>query len=90
VACSRPVLLGATVIAAGEIPAAPVVGVMAFGFVMALVGHIAKSSALVGLGIAVLFLATAAMVLLAYLDFSGGESFDPRPTDPKLPPGVYR
>jgi len=90
VGCSGLVLHGVTVIAAGEIPAAPVVGVMAFGLVMALVGHIAKSSALVGLGIAVLFLATAAMVLLAYLEFSAGESFDPRPRDPKLPPGVYR
>jgi len=38
----------------------------------------------------VLFLATVAMVLLAYLEFSAGESFDPRPRDPKLPPGVYR
>jgi len=83
------VLHAAAVIAAGEIPAAPVVGVMAFGLVMALVGHIARSNALVGLGIAVLFLATAAMVLLAYLDFSRGASFDPRPKDPELPPGVY-
>ncbi len=83
-------LQAAAVIAAGEIPAAPVVGVMAFGLVMALVGHISRSNALVGLGIAVLFLATAAMVLLAYLDFAGGDSFDPRPKDPELPPGVYR
>ena len=82
-------LHAAAVIAAGEIPAAPVVGVMAFGLVVAIVGHVAKNNALVGLGIAVLFLATAAMVLLAYRDFQGGESFDPRPKDPSLPPGVY-
>ena len=79
----------AVVIAAGEIAAAPVVGVMAFGLIMAVVGHISKNNAVAGIGIAVLFLATAAMVLLAYLDFSAGESFDPRPKDPKLPPQVY-
>lgn len=83
------VLLVAAVIAAGALPAAPVVGVMAFGLVMALVGHIARSNVLVGLGIAVLFLATAALVGLAYLDFAGGDSLDPRPRDPRLPPGVY-
>jgi hypothetical protein len=78
------------VIAAGALPAAPVVGVMAFGLVMALVGHVAHSNLLVGLGIAVLFAATASLVLLAYLDFAGGDSFDPRPRDPELPPGVYQ
>jgi len=83
------VLPAAAVIAAGEIPAAPVVGVMAFGLVVAIVGHVSQNHALAGLGIAVLFLATATMVLLAYLDFQGGESFDPRPTDPALPRGVY-
>jgi hypothetical protein len=82
-------VLHAAVIAAGEIPAAPVVGVMAFGLIMAVVGHISKNNAVAGLGIAVLFLATAAMVLLAYLDYSDGGSFDPRPKDPKLPPQVY-
>lgn len=83
------VLLAAAVLAAGEIPAAPVVGLMALGLVMALVGHIVASNRLVGIGIAVLFLATAAMVLLAYVDFQGGSSFDPRPKDPKLPGSVY-
>jgi hypothetical protein len=82
-------VLHAAVIAAGEIPAAPVVGVMTFGLIMALVGHISRNDLLVGLGIGVLFLATAAMVLLAYIDFQGGGSFDPRPKDPDLPPQVY-
>ncbi len=76
-------------LAAGEIPAAPVVGLMALGLVMALVGHVARSNRLVGLGIAVLFAATGAMLLLAYLDFRAGTSFDPRPRDPKLPGQVY-
>jgi hypothetical protein len=62
---------------------------MTFGLIMALVGHISRNDLLVGLGIGVLFLATAAMVLLAYIDFQGGGSFDPRPKDPDLPPQVY-
>ncbi len=80
--------LGA-VLAVGEISAAPVVGVMTFGIVMAIVGHISKRNLLVGLGIGILFLATVAMVVLAYIEYSGGTSFDPRPKDPKLPPQVY-
>ncbi len=82
------VYLGA-VLAAGEIPAAPVVAVMAFGIVMAIVGHISKRNLLVGLGIGILFLATVAMVALAYVEYQGGTTFDPRPKDPKLPPQVY-
>jgi hypothetical protein len=83
------VTLGA-VLAVGEISAAPVVGVMAFGIVMAIVGHITKRNLLVGMGIAILFLATIAMVALAYIEYQGGTTFDPRPEDPKLPPSVYR
>ena len=82
-------MAAALVLAAGSIPAAPVVGVMAFGLVMAMVGHVSRNNRLVGTGIAVLFAATAAMVLLAFLDFQGGGSFDPRPEDPKLPSQVY-
>ncbi len=85
----EPVLPEALATVVGAIPAAPVVGVMTFGLIMAIVGHIAKNNALAATGIAVLFLATAAMVLLAYLDFQQGGSFDPRPKDPKLPPQVY-
>ncbi len=77
-----------TVVAA--VAAAPVVGAMAFGVAMALVGHVSRSSRVVAAGIAVLFLATAAMVLLAYVDYSGGGDVDPRPKDPKLPGQVYR
>ncbi|MBA2349764.1 MAG: hypothetical protein H0V81_15895 [Solirubrobacterales bacterium] len=77
------------VLAAGEIPVAPVVGVMAFGIVMAIVGHISKRNLLVGLGIGILFLATVAMIVLAYVEYQGGTTFDPRPKDPKLPPQVY-
>lgn len=82
-------LPAAVVLAAGEIPAAPVVGVMTLGLVLALIGHVARSNRLIGAGIAVLFLATAAMVLLAYADFRGGGSSDPRPQDPKLPGQIY-
>ena len=79
----------AAVLAAGELPAAPVAGLMAFGLAMALTGHVARSNRLVGLGIAVLFAATAALVVLAYVDYRGGGSFDPRPEDPGLPARVY-
>ena len=78
----HPVLL-----AAAELPAAPVVGAMTFGVVVALVGHIAKDQRVVAVGLAVLFLATAAMVVLGYAAWDGGE-VDPRerrdPTSPRL------
>ncbi len=68
-------------------PAAPVVGAMTFGVVVALVGHVTKDAKVVALGLAVLFLATAAMVLLGYAAYDGGE-LDPRdrrdPRDPRL------
>ncbi len=68
-------------------PAAPVVGAMTFGVVVALVGHVTKDAKVVALGLAVLFLATAAMVVLGYAAYDGGE-LDPRdrrdPRDPRL------
>ena len=60
---------------------------MTFGVVVALVGHVTKDAKVVALGLAVLFLATAAMVLLGYAAYDGGE-VDPRdrrdPRDPRL------
>lgn len=68
-------------ILAAQIPAAPIVGVMTLGVVVALVGHISKSYRLVAVGLAVLFLATAAMVVGAYVSYQGDEN-DPRPSKP--------
>jgi type IV secretory pathway TrbD component len=72
---------GALILVATEVPAAPVVGVMTLGVVVALVGHVARSYRVVGIGIAILFLATAAMVVGAYVSYHGDET-DPRPVKP--------
>jgi hypothetical protein len=68
------------VLAADTVPAAPVVALMALGVVVALVGHIVRERRIVGAGIAVLFVATAMMVLAAFVAYSGSET-DPRPVE---------
>jgi hypothetical protein len=60
------------------IPAAPVLGLMALGVVVALFGHAARMRGAVALGLAILFLATAAMVLAGFADFRGSSGNDPR------------
>jgi hypothetical protein len=77
---------GALLLVATEVPAAPIVGVMTLGVVVALVGHVAKSYRVVAVGIAILFLATAAMVVGAYVSYHGDET-DPRPAKPPSQPG---
>ena len=68
-----------------EVPAAPVLILMFFGVLLAIAGHLYGSKTVVGMGIFVLFLATAAMIaggLLAYQQ----EDPDPRPrNDPSEP-----
>ncbi len=70
-------MLHAALLAAAEVPGAAVLGAMTFGVVVALVGHVTKDPRVVAVGLAVLFLATAAMVVLGYAAFDGGE-LDPR------------
>ncbi len=73
------------VLAAETIPAAPVLIFMAFGVILATIGHASKSRTLVVAGITILFMATIAMVVGAYIAFEGGEG-DLRPErDPKDP-----
>ena len=60
------------------IPAAPVVIVMAVGVLIAMFGHAAKSRATVAAGLMMLFMATAAMFVGAYVAYQGDER-DPRP-----------
>ena len=73
------------VLAASEIPAAPVLIFMALGVIIALVGHMSKSRSLILTGLLILFMATAAMVVGAYIDYEGGGT-DPREKDdPKEP-----
>ena len=67
-----------SLLAATEIPAAPVVVFMALGVLVALVGHASKSRSLILTGLMMLFLATGAMFVGAYAAFQEGEA-DPRP-----------
>ena len=72
-------------VAASSLPAAPVLALMGFGVVVAIVGHAARARWLVVTGLAILFLATAAMVVggvVAYHD----DPADPREQrDPREP-----
>ncbi len=68
-----------------DIPAAPVLGVMTFGLVITLMGHINRNYRTVGIGIAILFLATAAMIAGAYVSYSGSDGSDPRPCNAEIP-----
>ena len=80
--------LVALILAAEEatkpIPAAPVIILMAIGFLIAVLGHLYGSYTVVGMGIFVLFLATAAMIVGGFLAYQQGES-DPRPKGPESP-----
>lgn len=63
-------------------PAAPVLMLMALGVLIALAGHVVRSQRTVVLGLVTLFVATALMVLGAFVAFQADPG-DPRPrTDP--------
>ena len=70
----------ATIVAASDVPAAPVVGLMAIGVLVAIGGHITRSRRTAALGIAILFAATLLMVIGAYVAFQD-DAVDPRPRD---------
>ena len=73
-------------LAATEIPAAPVLIFMALGVLIALFGHANKSRGWVLTGLMILFVATAAMVASAYVAYNENPNEDPRPKrDPKEP-----
>jgi hypothetical protein len=72
------------VLAASDIPAAPVLLLMAIGVVVAIVGHAVRSRATVATGLAILFLATAGMVVGGFAAFNQ-DSGDPRKSDPAYP-----
>ena len=73
------------VLAMSDIPAAPVIGMMAFGVVIALVGHMSKSYRVVAVGLALLFIATALMVLVGYAAYNDDPA-DPRPNENRETP----
>ena len=68
-----------------DIPAAPVLLLMGFGVLLAIGGHLYGSYRVVGMGIFILFLATAAMIVGGFLAYEQ-EDPDPRPrNDPQQP-----
>ena len=64
-------------LAASDIPAAPVLAVMGLGVLIAIAGHATRFKSLVALGIALIFLATAGMVVGGFAAFQE-DSSDPR------------
>ena len=68
------------VLAVSEISAAPVIAVMAFAVLVTLVGHVLKQRTIVATGLALLFLATAAMLLGAFAAYQDDPA-DPRPKE---------
>jgi hypothetical protein len=61
-----------------DVPAAPVLIIMALGVLLAIGGHLYGSRTVVGMGIFVLFLATAAMIVGGFLAYDQKDA-DPRP-----------
>ena len=71
--------------ASNDVPAAPVLILMAIGLFVAIGGHLYGSRTVVGMGIFILFLATAAMVVGGFVAYQGDEN-DPRPAEePRSP-----
>ena len=64
-------------LAATDIPAAPVLAVMGLGVLVALAGHIVRSRGTVAIGLALVFLATAGMIV------GGFTAFHDDPSDPR-------
>lgn len=53
----------------GALTATPAYALMAFGFVLAVMGHIFRDQRIVAVGIALLFIATALLILGAYQSY---------------------
>lgn len=65
-------------IAASQLPAAPILAVMAFGVLVAIAGHITKLRWLIVTGLALLFLATAGMFVSGFVSYHDNPNSDPR------------
>jgi putative exporter of polyketide antibiotics len=78
--------VSALVLAAQTVPAAPVLSLMLAGIVIAVAGHIGRNYRVVGVGLAVLFVATALMFLVGFAAYQGDEP-DPRPAKAPTSPG---
>ncbi|HWT95683.1 MAG TPA: hypothetical protein VN238_21975 [Solirubrobacteraceae bacterium] len=73
-------VLAAMVLAASDVPAAPVLILMFAGVALAIFGHLYGSNTVVGFGIFVVFLATIAMVVGGYIAYNDDPK-DPRPKE---------
>lgn len=72
--------MAASPLAASDLSATPVALLIGLGVVIAIVGHLAGSRRTVVVGLAVLFIATALLMIGGYLAFEDDPS-DPRPCD---------
>jgi hypothetical protein len=67
-------------IAASDLSAAPVALLIALGVLVAIIGHLAGSRRTVGVGLAILFIATALLPVGGYIAYQDN-AVDPRPCD---------
>ena len=72
--------MAGSILAASDISATPVALLIGFGVFVALVGHLAGSRRTVGAGIAILFVATALLLVGGYIAYQDDPG-DPRPCD---------
>ena len=70
----------APLLGASDLSATPVALLIGFGVFVGIVGHLAGSRRTVAVGIAILFAATALLLLGGYLAFQD-DPVDPRPCD---------
>ena len=70
----------ATIIGASDLSATPVALLIGFGVAVGLVGHLAGSRRTVVVGIAILFIATALLLVGGYMAYQD-DAVDPRPCD---------
>jgi hypothetical protein len=69
-----------SILAASNISATPVALLIGFGVLVALVGHLAGSRRTVGVGIAVLFVASVLLLVGGFIAYQD-DPRDPRPCD---------
>ena len=72
--------MAAFILGASDLSAAPVAALIASGAIIGIAGHLTGSRRTVVAGIAILFVATALLIVGGYLAFQDGPS-DPRPCD---------
>ena len=70
----------ATMIGASDLSATPVALLIGFGVLVGIVGHLAGSRRTVVVGIAILFVATALLLVGGYIAYQD-DAVDPRPCD---------